>query len=123
MWKKRYLDKWDSIRTNQDALFEMKSALNNSQIKIIPKILCVIDKGTGENSIDKVGNKIGNENRFKVLIKACDLLVNAEKYKNKKSENALWHCLYDYWKKMLRQKNITLSIKGLIYLTIFYRWR
>lgn len=123
MWKRQFLGKWNSIRTNQDALFEMNAALINPQIQIIPKILCTIDKGTGENSVDLVGNKSGNENRFKVLLKSCDLLNAAESYKNKKSENALWESLFIYWKKMLRQKDLLLSIKGFIYLMRFYKWK
>jgi hypothetical protein len=123
MWKKPYLSRWSSIRTNQDALFEMNAALNNPQIKIIPKVLCVIDKGTGKNSVDLVGNKSGNENRFKVLLEACDLLDGAVSYKSNKSEKALWLSLYVYSKKMVRQKNVILSIKGFLYLMRFYRWK
>ncbi len=123
MWKREYLPKWKSIRTNEDALFELEAALKNPKIKKILKTLCVIDKGTGNNSIDLVGNILGNENRFEVLLKACDFLENSRTYKNSKTENALWLSLYEYWKKMLRQKNIILSIKGIIYLTRFYKWR
>jgi glycosyltransferase involved in cell wall biosynthesis len=123
MWKKQYLGKWDSIRTNQDALFEMKAALNNAQIKLIPKVLCVIDKGTGENSIDIVGNNIGNENRFKVLLIGCNLLVNSRTYKNLETEKTLWFSLFVYWKKMVRQKNLLLSMKGLLFVVRFYKWR
>jgi glycosyltransferase involved in cell wall biosynthesis len=78
MWKKKYLSKWSAIRTNEDALFELKTALNNPSVRMIPQILCIIDKTSEFNSEELIKKAKKEENRNKVLQFAM---------KNKNSEN------------------------------------
>lgn len=54
LWKRKYIAKWSSLRTNQDSLFELECAIINNSIDYVPFVLCYIDKGTGMNTADLV---------------------------------------------------------------------
>ena len=109
MWKRECLAKWNSIRTNQDALFELQSSINNPHIKMIPRILCVIDKETGNNALDIVGVKKGNINRTIVLLKANKIFRYYAGNKSNSIKSALWHSLYAQMKKMIKQQKFVLA--------------
>ena len=122
LWRRKYLSNWTKLRTNQDAMFELQTSLNNSKIEFIPKVLCVIDKGTGENANDLVGRKVGNINRTLVLLKAVKFLKNY-KFENKEYiQSCLWLSLSHQSKKMLRQNNFCLFIIVTFTLIIKLKW-
>lgn len=68
MWRRKFLGKWSSLRTNQDSLFEIEVAFNNNQVSHLNDVLCYIDKGTATNTIDIVGNLKNEINRNEVAI-------------------------------------------------------
>jgi glycosyltransferase involved in cell wall biosynthesis len=74
LWKANNLPKWKPIRTNQDSLFEIETAIINNSIYHINRPLCYIDKDTGQNTIDLVGNPLGEKNRNEVAIFALNNL-------------------------------------------------
>jgi glycosyltransferase involved in cell wall biosynthesis len=122
LWRKKYLSKWQSIRTNQDALFEMETALNNPRIIFIPKVLCVIDKGTGQNSSDLVGNVIGNINRTRVILDSVKL-IKKYKFENKNLlKKQIWLSLLVQLKKMLKIYSFNLSVKLFVQIILKLHW-
>jgi glycosyltransferase involved in cell wall biosynthesis len=76
VWKRKFITNWTSLRTNQDYLFEFQNALINNKIKHIPEILSVINKNTGQNSVDLVSNKSILSNKNIVLCYAFQNIVN-----------------------------------------------
>jgi glycosyltransferase involved in cell wall biosynthesis len=123
MWKKKYLAKWNQIRTNQDALFELETSINNPHIKMIPRILCVIDKETGNNAYDIVGAEKGNINRTLVLLKALKLIKDYSGNRFLEIKLALWKSLYAQMKKMIKQKEISKAIKIATNLLFRIHWK
>ncbi len=123
LWKKKFLGSWRSIRTNQDALFELETSVKNSKIQMIPEILCVIDKNTGSNAEDLVGKKKGNINRAKVLLIAVQLLHEYNGEYKEINKSALWLSLYEQSKKLVKQGEYRLSIRILILLMRYLTWR
>jgi glycosyltransferase involved in cell wall biosynthesis len=123
MWKKQYLAKWSDLRTNQDALFELETAVLNPNIAFISTTLCVIDKETGENAVNLVSTQKANTNRFRVLLKAFFLIKLYKGQRLSEIKQALWESLYSYTKKMWRHRNYILLAKGI--LVCFYKisWR
>jgi glycosyltransferase involved in cell wall biosynthesis len=123
MWKKMYLSKWNSIRTNQDALFELETSINNPFIKMIPRILCVIDKETGNNAYDIVGVKRGNINKTIVLLKASKIFRYYTGINKNGVKSALWKSLYAQMKKMIKQYEIILAVKVVFVLIFTTNWK
>ncbi len=123
MWKTTYLSKWNPIRTNQDALFELETSINNPHIRMIPKILCVIDKETGNNAYDIVGVKTGNINRTIVLLKANKIFKYYAGINKNGVKSALWKSLYAQMKKMIKQHEIFLAIKVASVLIFRINWK
>jgi glycosyltransferase involved in cell wall biosynthesis len=76
MWRRVFIAEWTSLRTNQDSLFEISTSLKNNKISHVREVLCYIDKGTMENTIDIVGNKINELNRNTVVNFALQNLKN-----------------------------------------------
>jgi hypothetical protein len=93
MWKKKHLAKWNSIRTNQDALFELESSCNNPVIKFIPKVLCVIDKNTGANADNLVSKLNSNVNHTKVLLVSVRLIKEYDGQLKDEIKLATWNAL------------------------------
>ena len=124
MWKRKHLSKWSAIRTNEDALFELETALNNPSVIMIPQVLCVIDKGKEINESDsRLYNFRGNINRTLVLLKALRFL---KYYSGKKSVDiklVLWELLYVQLKKMIKQYEIYLAIKVATNLLLRIHWK
>jgi len=123
LWRKKYLATWDAIRTNQDALFEIQTAINNPKIKIIPEVLCVIDKHTGSNANDIVGINKGNINRTLVLLKATKLLNEYCGGMEYEIKHSLWNSLFYQLKKMIKQNEFLLATKILLILLFNFKWR
>lgn len=123
MWKTKYLSKWNPIRTNQDALFELETSINNPHIIMIPKIMCVIDKETGNNAYDIVGVKTGNINRTIVLLKANKIFKYYAGINKNGVKSALWKSLYAQMKKMIKQHEIFLAIKVASVLIFRINWK
>jgi glycosyltransferase involved in cell wall biosynthesis len=105
LWRRKYLSVWSKLRTNQDALFELQTALNNPKIKFIPKILCVVDKDTGENAKDLVNINVGNRNRTIVLLKSISFMSSYRFESKVKIKYYIWISLYSQSKKMIKQRN------------------
>jgi glycosyltransferase involved in cell wall biosynthesis len=68
MWNRNHISTWTNLRTNQDAYFEIGSALKNPKIVFIPYLLCVIDKKTSFNADDLVDIIDSNKNRLITLL-------------------------------------------------------
>ena len=79
VWKRRYITNWTSLRTNQDYLFEFQNALINNKIKHIPEVLSIINKNTGQNSVDLVSTQYILKNKNRVL---CFAFLNINNYGN-----------------------------------------
>jgi glycosyltransferase involved in cell wall biosynthesis len=123
MWKRKYLAKWNSIRTNQDALFELETSVKNHRIKMIAVVLCVIDKETGNNAQNIVGVEKGNINRAKVLLKANKTFRYYAGNKSNSIKSALWYSLYAQMKKMIKQREIYLAAKVATSLIFRIHWK
>ncbi len=123
MWKKQYLAKWSDLRTNQDALFEVETAVLNPNIAFISTTLCVIDKETGENAVNLVSTQKANTNRFIVLLKANNLIKVYTGQRLNEIRKSLWESLYLYTKKMWRHKNYSLFLKGICVCFCRIAWR
>jgi glycosyltransferase involved in cell wall biosynthesis len=76
LWRREFIAEWTSLRTNQDSLFEISTSFKNNKISHVREVLCYIDKGTMENTIDKVGNKLNELNRNTVVNFALQNLKN-----------------------------------------------
>jgi transposase len=124
MWKQKHLSKWSAIRTNEDALFELETALNNSSVRMIPKVLCGIDKGKEINeSENRLYNYRGNINRTLVLLKALQFLKYYSGKRVVEIKLALWKSLYVQLKKMIKQHEIYLAIKVATNLLFRIHWK
>jgi glycosyltransferase involved in cell wall biosynthesis len=124
MWKKMYLSKWSEIRTNEDALFELETALNNPNVSMIPQVLCVIDKGKEINESDsRLYNFRGNLNRTLVLLKALRFLKYYSGKRTVDIKLALWESLYVQLKKMIKQHEISIAIKIATNLLFRIHWK
>jgi glycosyltransferase involved in cell wall biosynthesis len=123
MWKRKFLAKWNPIRTNQDALFELETSINNPRVRMIPRIMCVIDKETGNNAYDIVGAKAGNINRTIVLLKANKIFKYYAGINKNGVKSALWESLYAQMKKMIKQHEIFLAIKVASVLICRINWK
>jgi hypothetical protein len=124
MWKRKHLSKWSAIRTNEDALFELETALNNPSVRMIPQVLCVIDKLKGVNeSESRLYNFKGNINRTLVLLKALSLLKYYSGKRVVDVKLALWKSLYAQMKKMIKQHEIYLAAKIATSLIFRIHWK
>jgi glycosyltransferase involved in cell wall biosynthesis len=124
MWKRKYLSKWSAIRTNEDALFELETALNNPRVRMIPQVLCVIDKGKEINeSESRLYNFRGNINRTVVLLKALRFLKYYSGQRVVEIKLALWKSLYAQMKKMIKQHEIYMTIKIATNLLFRINWK
>jgi glycosyltransferase involved in cell wall biosynthesis len=123
MWKKKYVVKWNHIRTNQDALFELESSCNNPVIKFIPKVLCVIDKNTGANADNLVSKLNGNLNHTKVLLYAVKLIKKYNGQHRAEIKRATWNALKMQLSKMLRSFQIIISIRIVLMLLSKLLWK
>jgi glycosyltransferase involved in cell wall biosynthesis len=122
MWRKKYLAKWNHIRTNQDALFELECSLVNSKIAFIPQALCVIDKTSGSNSEDLVKKARIEENRNKVLRVA---IKNAQKYQGEYKagiKKVMWKRLYRLTAKQFKYKNYRQAVINIFMLMTRIKW-
>ncbi|MFM1754941.1 MAG: hypothetical protein RLZZ236_1880 [Bacteroidota bacterium] len=122
MWNIKYLAKWNAIRTNQDALFELETAVKNHRIKMIPLILCIIDKETGNNAQNMVGVGNGNINRTKVLLSAMKIFKFYTGNNINRIKIALWYSLYVQMKKMIKQYEMYLAARVAISLIYRIHW-
>jgi glycosyltransferase involved in cell wall biosynthesis len=123
MWKKNYLASWTSLRTNQDALFELETSLSNPKVAFIPISLCVIDKETGENAVNLVSKERANTNRFRVLLKSVFYIKLYKGQRINEIKQSLWESLYLYTKKMWRHRNYLLVVKGIFVCLYKINWR
>lgn len=124
MWKRKYLSKWSAIRTNEDALFELKTALNNPSVSMIPKVLCVIDKGKEINESEiRLSNFNGNINRTLVLLEALRILKFYSGKRVADVKLALWKSLYAQMKKMIRQHEIYMALRVATNLFFRLHWK
>ncbi len=123
MWKKKYVAKWNPIRTNQDALFELESSCYNPIIKFIPKVLCVIDKNTGANADNLVSKLNGNLNHTKVLLHSVKLIKRYNGQRRAEIKRATWNALKIQLSKMLRSFQITISVKIVLVLINKLFWK
>jgi glycosyltransferase involved in cell wall biosynthesis len=122
MWKKMYLAKWNTIRTNQDALFELNSSLLNYRISFIPKVLAIINKDTGMNSEDLVSKRNVESNRNIVLRFAVKLLDEYEGKSIVKIKSALWISLKRSLRKQIKYRNYKNSAITLLLLIRNVHW-
>lgn len=123
MWKRKCLAKWNPIRTNQDALFELESSCNNPNISFIPKVLCFIDKDTGTNAQNLVNKTNININHTIVLLAAVMILKEYNGRLRLDIKSSLWNSLYIQLGKMVRSGHVFLSLKIILILTYKSRWR
>lgn len=123
LWKKKYLAKWNPIRTNQDALFELESSCNNPVINFIPKVLCVIDKNTGANADNLVSKLNGNLNHTKVLLYAVKLIKKYNGQRKVVIKRATWNALNMQLSKMLRSFQIIISLRIVLMLISKLFWK
>ncbi len=123
MWKRKFLAKWNPIRTNQDALFELQSSCNNPNIMFIPSVLCFIDKNTGANAENLVKKLNTNINHTIVLIAAVRLLKVYNGRLKSDIKSAIWNSLRIQLRKMLRAGQILYSLKIIFILTSKLSWR
>ncbi len=123
MWKRKFLAKWNPIRTNQDALFELESSCKNPNISFIPRVLCFIDKNTGTNAENLVNKLNSNKNHTIVLLASIGLLNEYNGRLKSEIKPAIWNSLYIQLKKMLRAGQILLSLKIIVILTYKLWWR
>ncbi len=123
MWKKKFLAKWNPIRTNQDAMFELQTALINPKIKLISKVLCVIDKESGLNSEDLVKKSRIEKNRNNVISYSAK---NIYRYKGNTNVNLLkriiWFRLFNLTFKQFKYKNYVTGVENIIFLFRKIRW-
>ena len=122
LWKRQYLAKWNSIRTNQDALFELETSMNNPRILMVPKILCVIDKESGSNSEDLVKKAQIEKNRSEVLrfaVRNCHLYKGIN---NDPIKRAIWERLRVLTVKQFKYKNYFEGILNIILLIKRLNW-
>jgi hypothetical protein len=104
-WNRKYISTWNSLRTNQDAMFELSSSIINSRISFISEILVVINKDTGMNSEDLVSKQQIESNRNKVLCFAM-MIINEYQGRNiHKIKKSLWISLKGSLKKQFKYKN------------------
>jgi glycosyltransferase involved in cell wall biosynthesis len=123
MWKKKYLAKWNPIRTNQDAMFELETALINPQIRLVSKILCVIDKESGLNSEDLVKKSKIEKNRNNIIIYAAQ---NIYRYRGNTNvdllKRVIWNRLNMLTIKQFKYKNYFTGFNNIIFLIKRLRW-
>jgi hypothetical protein len=122
MWKRKYLSKWSAIRTNEDALFELETALNNPSVRIIPQVLCVIDKTSGSNSEDLIKKAKIEENRNKVLQFAVNNIHNYTGQHKSIIKSVLWKRLYSLTSKQLKYKNYRQTVINIFILMSRINW-
>jgi glycosyltransferase involved in cell wall biosynthesis len=122
MWKRKYLSKWSAIRTNEDALFELETALNNPSVRMIPQVLCVIDKTSGSNSEDLIKKAKIEENRNKVLQFAVNNIHNYTGQHKSIIKSVLWKRLYSLTSKQLKYKNYRQTVINIFMLMSRINW-
>jgi glycosyltransferase involved in cell wall biosynthesis len=122
MWKRKYLSKWSAIRTNEDALFELETALNNPRVRMIPQVLCVIDKTSGSNSEDLIKKAKIEENRNKVLRFAVNNIDNYNGNRKSIIKSVLWKRLYSLTSKQLKYKNYRETVINIFMLMSRINW-
>jgi glycosyltransferase involved in cell wall biosynthesis len=122
MWKRKYLSKWSAIRTNEDALFELETALNNPSVSMIPRVLCVIDKTSGSNSEDLIKKAKIEENRNKVLQFAVNNIDNYNGDRKSIMKSVLWKRLYSLTSKQLKYKNYRETVINIFMLMSRINW-
>ena len=54
LWRRSEIAEWKGLRTNEDWMFEIDTALRNNAITHIAEPLCIKDDHTGENTVDLV---------------------------------------------------------------------
>jgi glycosyltransferase involved in cell wall biosynthesis len=122
MWKRKYISKWSAIRTNEDALFELETALNNPSVRMIPQVLCVIDKTSGSNSEDLIKKAKIEENRNKVLRFAVNNIDNYNGNRKSIIKSVLWKRLYSLTSKQLKYKNYRQTVINIFMLMSRINW-
>ena len=83
LWRREYLPKWTNERSNEDSLFEINVAMNNNKIVHVNEVLCYIDKGTGENTINLLGSRKNELDRNKV-VQYC--ILNLSRFRSDQKE-------------------------------------
>jgi glycosyltransferase involved in cell wall biosynthesis len=122
MWKREYLPKWKSIRTNEDALFELEAAINNPKIKMIPKVLCVIDKVAGSNTEDLIEKSKIEANRNNVILYAAQKVHLYRGQDNYLLKRIIWNRCKKLTLKQLKYKNYSLVLYNILFLFRRINW-
>ena len=122
MWNKKFISKWSTLRTNQDAMFELNCSIMNSHIVFIPKKLVVIDKDTGENSENLVRRSQIESNRNFVLRRAVKLVDQYQGNKTKEIKIELWRNLLNSLRKQIKYKNYKNAAITIWVLSIKLSW-
>ena len=122
MWKRKYLSKWSAIRTNEDALFELETAFNNPRILMVPKILCVIDKQSGNNSEDLVKKAQIEKNRNFVLRFAAKNLHLYGGVNHVSLKKIIWLRLKVLTIKQFKYKNYFEGMVNIVILVRRFNW-
>ena len=124
LWRKNEIAQWKSLRTNQDSLFEIDNSLVNNKINCIPLVLCYIDKDTKENTIDLVGNLMGELNRnFVVNYALNNYLKFKEDNKFNKIKLEILNRIYFVSTKLIKYGEKQLIFKNGIKLIQNYRFK
>lgn len=119
MWKRSFIATWTNQRTNQDAYFEIGSAILNPRIKLIPKVLCVIDKETNFNTENLVKKIYINKDRLSTLMFAQSVFTNYQSIKKAESFQALVRSSLSRSKKTVFSRFFFLGFVALIRTLIF----
>jgi glycosyltransferase involved in cell wall biosynthesis len=85
LWRKAEIAVWTNLRTNEDWLFELDTAIKNNNIIHIPESLCIKDDDTGENTKDLINNKLPEIHRNIVARCAVKRLRIFSSYSNYRS--------------------------------------
>lgn len=119
MWKRSYIATWTNQRTNQDAYFEIGSSILNPHIKLIPEILCVIDKGTNYNTENLVKKSNSNKDRLSTLLFAQSVFIKYQSTRKSESFQALVKSSLLRSKKTLFSRHFFFGFLALIRTLIF----
>lgn len=119
LWNRKYTAKWSSLRSNQDALFELESAILNPSIVFIPEILCVIDKDTGMNTEDLIEKTSSEANRLKVILKSQKLFKLYRGPQKQEIKKNIINQSFRKIKKILLTKNCYFAIYAVLKTIIF----
>ena len=114
MWNRNSITTWTNQRTNQDAYFEIGSSILNPRIKLIPEILCVIDKETNFNTEDLVNKLNSNKDKLCTLLFAQSVFNEYQSKRKAESFQALVESTLSRSKKTIFSRYFFLAFLALI---------